>query len=419
MPEGSSLAPPELSAPPVLRRRTLPLLSGRRGLMLGVAAVALVAVIAVVALRSAAPPASNSAAAALTVTAVPATTHKMADTLLVTGTLVPWEDLALGTETNGLTVTQVLVDEDDHVQAGQLLAKLDDAVLVAQLQQNQAQIDHAKAVIGQQDALIAQAEANMRTADNDLKRARELIKSANISVQTTEAREATAASAQATLQSARMGKLVAQSDVALAESQRSELQAKLAQTEIRAPTAGLIAKRMVRVGQVVSSGGPLFHMVRDGILEMDAEVPDRLLSRVQPGQEVRFSTMGGDGGTIIGKVRLVAPMVDATTRNGIVHIRLPADGRLKPGMFMPGELMLAQSEQLTVPESAVLTKDGAALVFIVDADGKAAQRKVETGLRSDGLVAIRQGLQPGDQVVQSGAGFLSDGDLIRVVEAAK
>jgi len=88
-------------------------------------------------------------------------------------------------------------------------------------------------------------------------------------------------------------------------------------------------------------------------------------------------------------------------------------------MFMPGELMLAQTDQLTVPESAVLTKDGATLVFIVDADGKAAQRKVETGLRSDGLVAIRQGLQPGDQVVQSGAGFLSDGDPIRVVEAAK
>jgi HlyD family secretion protein len=419
MPEGSSLAPPELSAPPVLRRRAVPRLSGRRGLMLGAAAVALVAVIAVVALRSAAPPAVSSAAAALTVTAVPVATHKVADTLLVTGTLVPWEDLALGTETNGLTVTQVLVDEDDHVQAGQLLAKLDDAVLVAQLQQNQAQIDHAKAVIGQQDALIAQAEANMRTADNDLKRARELIKSANISVQTTEAREATAASAQANLQSARMGKLVAQSDLALAESQRAELQAKLAQTEIRAPTAGLVAKRMVRVGQVVSSGGALFHMVRDGILELDAEIPDRLLARVQPGQEVRLSALGSDGAPIIGKVRLVAPIVDATTRNGIAHIRAPENAQLKPGMFVSGELMLAQTEQLTVPESAVLTKDGAALVFIVDADGKAAQRKVEPGLRSDGLVAIRHGLQAGDSVVLSGAGFLSDGDLIRVVEAAK
>src|SRR5450759_1624730 len=98
MPEGSSLAPPELSAPPVLPRRTLPRPSGRRGLMLGVAAVALVAVIAVVALRASGPPAATPAAAALTVTTVSATPHKMADTLLVTGSAVPWEDLALGTE---------------------------------------------------------------------------------------------------------------------------------------------------------------------------------------------------------------------------------------------------------------------------------------------------------------------------------
>jgi HlyD family secretion protein len=419
MPEGSSLAPPELSAPPVLRRRALPRLGGRRGLMLGVAAVALVAVVAVIAMRAAAPPAATPAAAALTVTTVPVLNHKMAETLMVTGTLVPWEDLALGTETNGLTVTQVLVDEDDHVQAGQLLAKLDDAVLVAQLAQNQAQIDHAKAVIGQQEALIAQAEASLKTANNDVTRAHELVKSSNISVQTTEQREMTAAGAQATLQSARMGKLVAQSDLALAESQRAEIQARLAQTEIRAPTAGLVAKRMVRVGQVVSSGNPLFHMVRDGILEMDAEIPDRLLSRVAAGQEVKFSTFGGGDAPNIGKVRLVAPVVDALTRNGIAHIRLPEDARLKPGMFMPGELMLAQTDQLTVPESAVLTKDGAALVFVVDAEGKAAQRKIETGLRSDGLVAIRRGLQAGDQVVQSGAGFLSDGDLVHVVEAAK
>ncbi len=412
------MAPQEVSAPP-LRRARLP---RRRGLMLGVGAVAVLAVIGALVLRSGSGPASTAASGtagtALTVTAVPVALHKMADTLLVTGSLVPWEDLALGTEVNGLAVTQVLVDEGDQVQAGQLLAKLDDSVLVAQVQQNQSQIDHAKAVIGQQDALIAQAEATARNAENDVKRAHELVKSANISVQTTEAREATSAGAQASVQSARMGKQVAQADLALAESQHAELLARLAQTEIRAPTAGLIAKRMVRVGRVVSSADQLFHMVRENILELDAEVPDRLLARVQPGQEVRLSALGSDGTPIIGKVRLVAPMVDATTRNGIAHIRAPADAKLKPGMFVSGELMLAQTEQLAVPESAVLTKDGEALVFIVDGDGKAAQRKVETGLRSEGLVAIHKGIAPGDRVVLSGAGFLSDGDPVRVVEAA-
>jgi len=422
MPEGSSLAPQEVSVPP-LRRSAAPRLRARRRLMLGVGAAALLAAIGGLAFwlstRTAPEAASGSERAALTVTVVPVAKHRMAETLLVTGTLVPWEDLSIGAEANGLTVTQVLVEEGDPVTAGQLLAKLDDSVLVAQLQENQAQIDHAKAEIGQQDAAIADAEATDRSAENDVKRAHELIKSANISVQTTEAREATAATALAHVQSARMGRLVAESDVALAQSQRAELQARLAQTEIRAPTAGIVSRRLVRVGSVVGIGsGELFHIVRDSILELDAQVPDRLLRRVQPGQEVKLSVLGADGVPIIGTVRAIAPIVDAATRNGIAHIRAPVVPTLKAGMFVSGELMLAETDQLAVPESAVLAKDGGSLVFIVGADGRATQRRIETGLRSDGLVAIKSGLGPDDRIVQSGAGFLTDGDQVRVVEAA-
>ena len=421
MPEGSSLAPQEVSVPPLARPRW-PLLAGRRWLALGAGAAAVLAVIAIVALRSApAPTAPATPAAALTVTVVPVAEHRMADTLLVTGTLVPWEDLSIGTEATGLMVTQVLVEEGDHVEAGQLLAKLDDSVLTAQLKQTQAQIDHAKAVIGQQDAAIADAEANAKNAENDLKRARELVKSANISIQTTEQREAAAAAAQAHVQSARMGKQVAEADVAVAQSQRAELQARLAQTEIRAPTAGVIAKRLVRVGKVLAGGGAdeMFHMVRDSILEFDAEIPDRLLARIQPGQQVPLSVQGTDGAQIIGTVRLVAPIVDPETRKGIAHIRLPVEAKLKPGMFVSGVVMVADSNQLAVPESAVVTKDGAAMVFVLGPDGKVAQRKIETGLRSEGLVAVRGGLDPSDRIVLSGAGFLTDGDQVRVVEAAK
>jgi multidrug efflux pump subunit AcrA (membrane-fusion protein) len=79
--------------------------------------------------------------------------------------------------------------------------------------------------------------------------------------------------------------------------------------------------------------------------------------------------------------------------------------------------MLAEFEQLAVPESAVLAKDGGALVFVVNAEGRVAQRKVETGLRSEGLVAIKSGLGPEDRIVQSGAGFLTDGDQVKIVEA--
>jgi HlyD family secretion protein len=414
------LAPHEVSVPPLQRMRA-PRLRNRRRLALGVAVVALLAVVGAGAfwwLRAVPKMAPGSDQSALTVTVVPVAKHKMAETLLVTGTLVPWEDLSIGAEVSGLTVTKVLVEEGDHVEAGQLLAKLDDSVLIAQLQQNQAQIDHAKAVIGQQDAAIGDAEATAHSAQNDVVRAHELAKNANISVQTTEARESAAATAVAHVQSARMGRQVAEADVVLAQSQRAELLARLAQTEIRAPTAGIIAKRMVRIGSVVGAGsGDLFHMVRDSILELDAEVPDRLLAQVQPGQEVKLSALGADGIAIIGKVRAVAPIVDPTTRNGIAHIRPAVDPKLKAGMFVSGELMLAETDQLAVPESAVLAKDGGSLVFTVGTDGRAAQRRIETGLRSDGLVAIKSGLAPDDRVVQSGAGFLTDGDPVRVVEA--
>jgi HlyD family secretion protein len=420
MPEGSALAPHPVSAPLLMRTR-LP--RGRRGLALGVAGVAVLAVIGAVVLRSSAVPVPGAAApgkpaAALTVTVVPVARHLMADTLMVTGTLVPWQDLSIGTEQSGLTVTQVLVDEGDHVAAGQLLAKLDDTVLVAQLRQKQAQLAHDKAMIGLQDAAIADAEATAHNAENDVKRAHELIKSANISVQTSEAREATASSAVAKVQSARVAREVAQAQVALSEAELMEMQARLAQTEIRAPTAGIISRRMVRVGRVVGQGDMLFGVIREGVLELDAEIPDRLLARVQPGQQARLSALGTDGTPVIGTVRAIAPIVDAATRNGIAHIRAPEDPKLKAGMFVSGELMLAQTEQLAVPESAVLTKDGGALVFVADAEGRVVQRKIETGLRSEGLVAIKSGIGPEDRVVQNGAGFLTDGDLVKIVDAA-
>jgi HlyD family secretion protein len=418
------MAPQAVSSTPVPERVALLAARPRRRWPLLVAGAlvlgaAIAAYLIVAAQRASHPAPAAAATPALTVTIVPVARHAIADTLLVTGTLVPWEDLAIGTEASGLTVTQVLVEEGDTVAAGQLLAKLDDALIQAQLKQKQAQIDRAKAVIGQQEAGIGDAEASERSASSDLQRARELIKSANISVQTTEAREAAAATATAHVQTARMGKQIAESDVALAEAELAELKARLAQTEIRAPTAGIVAKRLVRVGRVVNAGDQLFEIVRDGILELDAEIPDRLLAQVKPGQQARLSVPGADGVTIIAPVRAVAPVVDAATRNGIAHIRAPADPRLKGGMFVSGELTLGQTEQLAVPESAVLTKDGSALVFVVDGQNHVAQRKIETGLRSDGLVAIKGGLELQDRVVDQGAGFLTDGDLVRIVETAQ
>jgi HlyD family secretion protein len=364
------------------------------------------------------PEAAKPDHAALTVTVGPVETRRMGETLQVNGSLVPWEDLAIGTESTGLAIVKILVDEGDHVTAGQLLAKLDDSVIIAQLKENQAQIEHARATIGQQDAAIAEAEANVKSASHDLARAQELIKTNSITLQTTEQREATARTADARLNSARMGREVSQADLTVAESTRTEIMARFAQTEIRAPADGIISKRTARIGNITIGAGNdvLFRMVRDGILELDANVPDRLLARTAPGQRVRLAATDTNGKTIFGTVRAIAPLVDPTTRMGIVHVRFPIDANLHAGMFVAGELLFEEHDTVAVPESSVLVKDGKPVVFALSDGDMVAERPVETGLRMDGRVAILKGLQPGDRIVHVGAGFLKDGDKVRVSE---
>jgi len=344
---------------------------------------------AFVVMRPAAAPtvtATEPAVPVLTVSTMPVDIVKMADTLLVNGSLSPWEDLILGSEVSGLAILQMRVEEGDWVKAGQPLAKLDDSLLQAQLKET--------------DAQIAKSQAMLKIDQSDVKRAQELLKTSAISVQTAELRQATAQSAEA--------------DLAYAEAQHGTVLAQLAQTEIRAPADGFISKRTARIGRVVTAGEELFREVRDGVLELDAEVPDRLLSRVQPGQEVKVTR--DDGSVIVGRVRAIAPLVDTSSRNGIVHVRFAANPWLKAGMFVSGELILGDADTLAVPESAVMVKDGHAQVFQLGPDSKVVLRSVETGQRSEGKVAIRKGLSAGQQVVTVGAGFLRDGDLVRVVD---
>ena len=418
-PEATTSVSQKIEAAPLSRDRFRLRLTRRRGMIAALAIVLLAGTaLGVSRFMTAAPAAPKPDHAALTVTVGPVETRRMAETLQVNGSLVPWEDLAIGTESTGLSIVRILADEGDHVTAGQLLAKLDDAIILAQLKENQAQIEHARATIGQQDAAIAEAEANVKSASHDLSRAQELIKTNSITLQTTEQREATARTADARLNSARMGRAVSQADLTVAEATRTELMARFAQTEIRAPADGIVSRRTARIGNIVIGAGNdvLFRMVRDGILELDANVPDRMMARLVAGQRVRLAATGSDGKPIFGTVRAVAPLVDPTTRMGIAHIRFPIEAALRAGMFVSGDLMLAERDTVAVPESSILVKDGKPVVFALADGNLVTEKPVETGLRMDGRVAILKGLEPGDRIVHAGAGFLKDGDKVRVSE---
>jgi HlyD family secretion protein len=340
-----------------------------------------------------------SAGSVLTVTTAKAQIVEMPQTLLVTGSLAGWDELPIGTSTSGLAIVEVAVDEGDRVVAGQLLARFDDSVL--------------KATLAQTEAALREAEAIAAEASTNVRRAEELARTGTVSSRELDARRATAATAQA-----RVGVAAANRDQALA---------RLKQTEVRAPTDGSILRRNARLGAVMASGGTeLFRLLRDDRIELVAEVPELDLAALAVGQTVTLLTenRADDAASpdISGTVRMIAPIVDPKTRLGIVKIAVPAQAALRSGMFVTAQVETSRRQVLAVPESAVVYKDAKPLVFSVkpaaETDGAARTvvqaNKVETGARSSGWIAISSALKPGDAVVLAGAGYLKDGDSVKV-----
>ena len=131
------------------------------------------------------------------------------------------------------------------------------------------------------------------------------------------------------------------------------------------------------------------------------------------------------GAKMNGKVRNLAPTVDAVTRNGLVYVDLVSAvagskataGAFKPGMYARGEFELGSSGALTVPQTAVVVRDGFSYVYRVGADNKISQLKVQTGRVVGDQIEIQSGVKPEDKLVSSGGSFLSEGDTVRVVSA--
>jgi RND family efflux transporter MFP subunit len=177
----------------------------------------------------------------------------------------------------------------------------------------------------------------------------------------------------------------------------------------------VISARTATVGAVLPAGTELFRMIRKGRLEWRAEVPAAELARIQPGQRAVVVPAGGT--PVAGTVRMVAPTVDAATRNGLVYVDLPAGGTAKAGMFASGAFELGRQAALTLPQGAVLLREGFSYVFVLEGDSRVRQVKVAIGRRSGERVEITGGLDANARVVASGGSFLTDGDTVRVVAA--
>lgn len=324
--------------------------------------------------------------AALTVSIVQPSNGSLALKLPANGNVAAWQEASIGAEVSGLRLTQVLVNVGDTVKKGQLLATFaGDAV--------QADVAQAKAA-------LMEAQANAMDATANAERARTLQNTGALSTQQINqylTAEKTAAArvqaAQATLN---------------AQGVRTQ------NTQVRAPDNGVISARGATVGAVVGGGTELFRMIRGGRLEWRAEVTSNEIASIKPGAKAMVTA--ASGAQVEGTVRTVAPTIDAATRNALVYVDLPANSGVKAGMFAKGEFALGSANALTLPQQALVLRDGFTYAMRVDANNKVSQVKLETGRRVGDAVEVKQGVKAGDKFVSSGAAFLADGDTVKVVD---
>lgn len=360
--------------------------------------------------------AKPTAAPAITVSKV--TTNDFVETAVVSGSLIPREEILVSPEIEGLRVLQLLADEGDHVKKGDVLARLVSEQIDAQIAQNQANLARSVAAIAQAQSQIAQAEAQAKEAAAQLERAEPLKKSGYLSGATYDQRESAARTTAAQLVAARDGLTAAKADKAQVEAQGRELQWRRSNTDVTAPQDGVISRRNARMGALASSvGEPMFRIIQKGEIELDAEIVETELKNVKVGQKAVVSVP--QIGDFEGKVRLVSPEVDKTTRLGRVKIFLGSNPQLRIGTYARGLIETAHSRGLGIPTSAVTFDQGTNYVQVV-IDNKVKKQAVRLGLISGDLVEVKEGLNNSDLVVTRAGTFLRDGDMVRpVVPEAK
>lgn len=331
-------------------------------------------------------PAASAARAALTVTVTQPQPATLANKVAANGNIAAWQEASVGTEANGLRLADVKVNVGDVVRRGQVLATFAP--------------DTINADIAQSRAAIAEAEAALAEAAANAQRARDLQTTGALSAQQISQYLTAERTAQARLEAVK----------AAAKTQ----QLRLAQTQVLAPDNGVISARSATVGAVLPAGQELFRLIRGGRLEWRAEVAASDLAQLKPGLGATLTPAGGI--PVKGTVRMVAPTVDPQTRNGIVYVDLPAGSAARAGMFARGEFEVGSGTALTLPQTAVLLRDGFSYVLRVGDDSRVVQQKVAVGRRAGDRVEITGGLDAKARVVASGGGFLSDGDTVRIVD---
>ena len=325
--------------------------------------------------------------AALTVTVVQPEQQNWKQTFTANGNIAAWQEVVIGSELSGQRLTRVNVNVGDEVKRGQVLAEINSDTI-------RADLAAAKASYAEAQAVLADAVTNN-------KRIQQLRNTGAISAQELTQYQTSQATAQARLDASR--------------AQIESNQLRLAQTQVISPDNGVISARTATVGSLAQTGQELFRLIRDHRLEWRAEVTTSDLYKLKQGMNARIFSPDPAQPAITGKVRIIAPVIDPQTRYGLVYVDLPATQAFRMGMFVKGEFDLGEKPALTIPQTALLLRDGFAYVFIVGKNNRVAQQKVTVGRRLADRVEILD-LPANVKLVAAGTGFLADGDLVTVAK---
>ena len=325
--------------------------------------------------------------AALTVTVVQPEQQNWKQTFTANGNIAAWQEVVIGSELSGQRLTRVNVNVGDEVKRGQVLAEINS--------------DTIRADLAAAKASYAEAQAVLANAVTNNKRIQQLRNTGAISAQELTQYQTSQATAQARLDASR--------------AQIESNQLRLAKTQVISPDNGVISARTATVGSLAQTGQELFRLIRDHRLEWRAEVTTSDLYKLKQGMNARIFSPDPAQPAITGKVRMIAPVIDPQTRYGLVYVDLPATQAVRMGMFVKGEFDLGEKPALTIPQTALLLRDGFAYVFIVGNNNRVTQQKVTVGRRLADRVEILD-LPANVKLVAAGTGFLADGDLVTVAK---
>jgi RND family efflux transporter MFP subunit len=303
-----------------------------------------------------------------------------------TGAIFARFDMPIGVDGDAGRVVAIYVEAGDHVKRGQILAKLNDSVLVPEVERLAAALE--------------QAEAQAALSAAEYRRARAVEAAGALSAEDIEKRRAAS--------------LTDAANVKVAAALLAESQAKLNRTRIVAPVDGEVLTRKAEIGLIASPGGDaLFRIASAGEFEMRGQVAEQDLASLKVGQSVQVYLVGIER-PFEGQVRLLAPIIDPQTRLGEIRIALKADPALRPGAFARGTVIVGSAERPVLPQTAVLSDAKGTYVYVVDEHSHIQRRDVRVSATLDSGLIIDSGLTGTEKVVATAGGFLREGEGVTV-----